>query len=52
MPTEELALVWRLRRVLHALDSGASLELLIDKVRSTKSNEQFLREISKAPTGD
>ena len=42
----------RLRRVLHALDSGASLELLIDKVRSTKSNEQFLREISKAPTGD
>src|SRR5213080_1892745 len=22
MPTEELALVWRLRRVLHALDSG------------------------------
>jgi transcription termination factor Rho len=52
MPTEELALVWRLRRVLHALDSGASLELLVDKVRSTKSNEQFLREISKAPTGD
>jgi transcription termination factor Rho len=52
MPTEELALAWRLRRVLHALDPGASLELLIDKVRSTKSNEQFLREISKAPTGD
>jgi transcription termination factor Rho len=52
MPTEELALVWRLRRVLHALDQGASLELLIDKVRSTKSNEQFLREISKAPAGD
>jgi transcription termination factor Rho len=52
MPTEELALVWRLRRVLHALDPGASLELLIDKVRSTKSNEQFLREISKAPAGD
>jgi transcription termination factor Rho len=49
MPTEELALVWRLRRVLHALDPGASLELLIDKIRQTKSNEQFLREISKAP---
>jgi transcription termination factor Rho len=49
MPTEELALVWRLRRVLHALDSGASLEMLIDKVRSTKSNEQFLLEIQKAP---
>jgi transcription termination factor Rho len=50
MPTEELALAWRLRRVLHALDPAASLELLIDKVRATKSNEQFLREISKAPS--
>ena len=49
MSTEELALVWRLRRVLHALDPGASLELLIDKIRATKSNEQFLKEIAKAP---
>ena len=38
-----------LRRVLHALEPGASLELLIDKIRATKSNEQFLKEISKAP---
>ena len=51
MPAEELALVWRLRRVLHALEGGASLEMLIDKIRSTKSNEQFLLEISKAPVG-
>jgi transcription termination factor Rho len=50
MTTDELALVWRLRRVLHALDSGAALELLIDKMRVTKSNDQFLREIAKAPT--
>ncbi len=49
MPTEELALVWRLRRVLHALEPGASLELLTDKIRATKSNEQFLKEIAKAP---
>ena len=48
MPTDELALAWRLRRVLHALDPAAALELLIDKVRATKSNEQFLLEISKA----
>jgi len=51
MPTEELALVWRLRRVLHALESGAALELLTDKIRATKSNEQFLKEIAKAPAG-
>ena len=49
MPSEELALVWRLRRVLHALEPGAALELLTDKIRATKSNEQFLQEIAKAP---
>jgi transcription termination factor Rho len=51
LPPEELALVIRLRRVLHALEPGAALELLIDKLRSTKSNEQFLKDIAKAPTG-
>jgi transcription termination factor Rho len=49
MPNEELMLVWRLRRVLHALEPGAALELLTDKIRATKSNEQFLKEIAKAP---
>jgi transcription termination factor Rho len=49
MPSAELALVWRLRRVLHALDPAAALELLTDKIRATKSNEQFLKEIAKAP---
>ena len=50
MSTEELALVWKLRRVLHALEPGAALELLVDKIRATKSNEQFLKEIAKAPS--
>jgi transcription termination factor Rho len=50
LPTEELALVWRLRRVLHALEPSAALELLTDKIRQTKSNEQFLKEIAKAPS--
>jgi transcription termination factor Rho len=45
----ELQLVWRLRRVLHALADGGALELLIDKMRQTRGNEEFLREISKAP---
>jgi transcription termination factor Rho len=51
LPPEELALVIKLRRVLHALDMGAALELLVDKIRATKSNEQFLKEIAKAPSG-
>jgi transcription termination factor Rho len=49
---EELSLVWKLRRVLHALDGGAGLELLIDKMRSTKGNLQFLMEVSKQSPGD
>ncbi|MGH2754722.1 MAG: transcription termination factor Rho, partial [Actinomycetota bacterium] len=46
---EELQLVWRLRRVLHALADGGALELLVDKMKATQGNAQFLREISKAP---
>jgi transcription termination factor Rho len=45
----ELQLVWRLRRVLHALEGGGALELLIDKMKATSGNEQFLREIAKVP---
>ncbi|HUQ63683.1 MAG TPA: transcription termination factor Rho [Acidimicrobiales bacterium] len=41
--------VWKLRRVLNALEGGAGLELLMDKIRSTKSNDEFLAEIAKAP---
>jgi transcription termination factor Rho len=48
LPPDELALVIKLRRVLHALDPGAALELLTDKIRATKSNEQFLKEIAKS----
>jgi transcription termination factor Rho len=42
--------VWKLRRVLNALEDGKGLELLMDKIRTTKSNDEFLAEIAKAPT--
>jgi transcription termination factor Rho len=49
----QLQQVWKLRRVLNALGSegnaAAGLELLIDKIRSTKSNDEFLADIAKAP---
>ncbi|MGB2757513.1 MAG: transcription termination factor Rho [Acidimicrobiia bacterium] len=45
----QLNLVWKLRRVLLALDGAAGLELLIDKIRTTKSNDEFLADIAKAP---
>ncbi|MFP5318549.1 MAG: transcription termination factor Rho [Acidimicrobiia bacterium] len=46
----ELSQVWKLRRVLNALEPGAGLELLMDKIKSTRSNAEFLAEIAKAPT--
>ena len=50
---DELPQVWKLRRVLNALssegNSAAGLELLMDKIRTTASNDEFLAEIAKAP---
>jgi transcription termination factor Rho len=46
----QLQQVWKLRRVLNALEGGAGLELLIDKIRTTASNDEFLAEIAKAPS--
>ncbi|MFE2927825.1 transcription termination factor Rho [Streptomyces goshikiensis] len=49
---EELAIVWKLRRVLHALDSQQAIELLLDKMKQTKSNAEFLMQIAKTtPAG-
>ncbi|MGV9251352.1 transcription termination factor Rho [Streptomyces sp. NPDC003697] len=44
---EELGIVWKLRRVLHALDSQQAIELLLDKMKQTKSNAEFLMQIQK-----
>ncbi len=50
----QLNQVWKLRRVINALEadgaSGKGLELLLDKLRTTKTNDEFLAEIAKAPT--
>jgi transcription termination factor Rho len=52
---EELAIVWKLRRVLHALDQQQAIELLLDKMKQSKSNAEFLMMIQKNtpnPSGD
>lgn len=51
MGTEELSIVWRLRRVLHALEPQQALELLLEKMKGTKSNVEFLLQIQKTTTG-
>ena len=52
---DELKTVWKLRRVLHALDQQQAIELLLNKLRETKSNFEFLLQVQKntpsAPSG-
>ncbi|MGY1438019.1 transcription termination factor Rho [Streptomyces reniochalinae] len=47
MANDELQIVWKLRRVLHALDQQQAIELLLDKMKQTKSNAEFLLQIQK-----
>jgi transcription termination factor Rho len=51
MGPEELNIVWKLRRVLHALDSQQALELLLEKMKGTKSNVEFLMQVQKTTVG-
>ncbi|MDQ0751299.1 transcription termination factor Rho [Streptomyces africanus] len=47
LASDELSIVWKLRRVLHALDQQQAVELLLDKMKQTKSNAEFLMQIQK-----
>jgi len=47
MSAEELKIVWKLRRVLSALDSQQGIELLIDRLKKTRSNVEFLMQVQK-----
>ncbi len=47
MGKDELQIVWKLRRVLSALDGQQALELLLEKLRQTKSNVEFLMQVNK-----
>jgi transcription termination factor Rho len=47
MSREELAIVWKLRRVLSGLESLQGLEMLLDRLRKTQSNNEFLAAITK-----
>ncbi|WP_426561786.1 transcription termination factor Rho [Angustibacter sp. McL0619] len=44
---EELQVSWKLRRVLSGLDSQQALELLLSKLKETKSNTEFLMQVQK-----
>jgi transcription termination factor Rho len=48
---EELGIIWKLRRVLHALDQQQAMELLLDRMKKSKSNAEFLMTIQKTAPG-
>ncbi|MGY1722408.1 transcription termination factor Rho [Blastococcus sp. SYSU DS0533] len=48
---DELAIVIKLRRVLAALEPQQALELLLDKLRKTRNNVEFLMQIQKTTLG-
>ncbi|HEU4675006.1 MAG TPA: transcription termination factor Rho [Motilibacteraceae bacterium] len=47
MSREELQIVWKLRRVLSALDGQQAIELLLSKLKETRSNVEFLMQVQK-----
>ncbi|MBO0845563.1 MAG: transcription termination factor Rho [Nocardioides sp.] len=51
MSKEELQIVWKLRRVLSALDGQQALELLLERLKKSHSNIEFLMQVQKTTPG-
>ncbi|BCB84672.1 transcription termination factor Rho [Phytohabitans suffuscus] len=49
---EELAISHKLRKVLHSLESQAALDLLLDRLKQTRTNIEFLMQIAKSTPGE
>nr|WP_144016897.1 transcription termination factor Rho [Beutenbergia cavernae] len=47
IPGDELKIIWKLRRVMGALDQLPALELLLGKVREIPTNAEFLMTVQK-----
>ena len=47
MSKEELSIVWKLRRVLSGLDGQQALELLLERLKKSKNNLEFLMQVQK-----
>ena len=49
---DELAVIHKLRRVLHALDSQQAIDLLLAQLRKTRTNIEFLMQVAKSTPGN
>ncbi|MDN4471757.1 transcription termination factor Rho [Demequina zhanjiangensis] len=51
MSAEELKIMWKLRRVLTALEQQQAIELLLGKLKENKTNTEFLMQVAKTTPG-
>ncbi|MFI7589680.1 transcription termination factor Rho [Spongisporangium articulatum] len=51
MGKEELSVIYRLRRVMGALEPQQAIELLLDRVKKSASNVEFLMQVQKTSPG-
>ncbi|MFB9069779.1 transcription termination factor Rho [Citricoccus parietis] len=51
LTSDEIKIMWKLRRVLSGLDTQQALEILTNKIRETQSNAEFLMLVSKTTLG-
>ncbi len=47
MAEEELQRVWILRKLLHDMDDVAAIEFILDKLKETKTNEEFFNSMKR-----
>ena len=45
LPEDELQRVWILRKLLHDMDDIAAVEFMLDKLKETKTNEEFFKSM-------
>jgi transcription termination factor Rho len=51
LPPDELAVTHKLRRVLHSLDTQQGIDLLLDRLRKSRTNIEFLMQVAKSTPG-
>jgi transcription termination factor Rho len=44
---EELARMWILRKLLHGMEDTAAIEFLLDRLRDSKTNEEFFLSMKR-----
>jgi transcription termination factor Rho len=49
---EELAIIIKLRKVLHSLESQQAIDLLLDRLKKTRTNIEFLMQIAQSTPGE